>query len=403
MKSLRSTLAFAMLATLAACGGQSDDRSETIVKAKILAVRAASPELHPGGVTRVDVLVGAPDAVTVTAFTIPIAQEMIGDYADGNADFRNAGVAWNFVTASTVVCPPIAAPLLPRCMPVDGVSAAAETPGVASTWYQAPVTPGTYTIAAFVKNGVPASLKPAQLQAELTASLKTLKGIVVRAAGEPLNRNPVPRGLTVEKRWRLNDPERNPYDRTPLEAGGLDGRDGELLRIKANFDDEDMERVSAYWFITAGSIQGYGRTDMDYRPPAKPGIVSLIAVLLDRTGGNNWWIQDFAVGLDELKPEAPAPEALLVESEGRLFWLGFAAGDTVATDVAAGLAAGPVVVEAEVVASPAYRLGWRLGDMAYAGALTEGTAGTLTAAQISESVPTGRVAVRLDRLVKRLP
>lgn len=381
----------------AACGEPPADRIETIVKFKILAVRAEKPDLRPGDTTRVEVLVGAPSPTSMTTFIVPFSQAAAADYGAGRADFTGAGTAFNYAPGTTNAIPPIdlGVPLPAKAAPNFG-----------SAYYAAPPTPGAYTLGVFAREGVPAvnlgasrDALQAQLREEMAAAFKAFKTVRVVAEGEPLNTNPVVTGLEPVKRWRENKDGRLTG---PLDVEGFTLAPEQILRIKVNFTDEDPDRASAVWWITDGAIDGYDRQDMDYVAPKKAGLQTIIALLLDRQGGNTWYFQDVAVGVDDLTPEPPvagAAKTLLAQSGGRMLWLGFAEAASAAT-VTKALAKKPVVLEGVPTPSAEARLGWYFDAPRFVGYADEVTGAGV--ANDIYGVPRGKEPVRLvfQRLIR---
>ncbi len=390
----------ALVLAVASCGDPSDDRFETIAKLKVIGVRAEKPELHPGDTTRIDVLLAAPDKVTVTTFVMPFSAMAVQQFGDGTADFTSAGMAYNFVTGTTYPCPPFDVSALPRCLAFDLATAGLAVPGVSRSYYQAPVTPATYYLAVGATEGLLELSPNADLAEVQRRSLKAIKEIRVRKEGEELNRNPEPTGMKVLKRWRIENAEATVPDRVPIEPGGFTIEADELMRITPVFNDETPERVSVTWWLSAGAFDGYGRQDADFRSPDKPGIATLIALLLDRTGGNNWFVQDIAVRPADLKPEVQAPYTTLVRSAGRLFWLGFPE-DASAAVMAAELRKGePVVVGGTLTPMSGMRLGWQLVEPVYLGHAADITEPVITASDIDGLSAAFPVRMRLDEIIR---
>lgn len=384
--------------TALGCGEQSDDRIETIVKFKILAVRAEKPDLRPGDVTRVEVLVGAPSPTSMTTFIIPFSQSVAADYGQGRANFAGSGLAFNYLPGTTIAVPPIDL----------GVPLPAKpSPNFGTAYYAAPATPGAYTLGVFVREGAPAIdlAKPspalqAQLQAEMSAALKAFKTVRVVADGEPLNTNPVVTAMEPMKRWRESEGGKL---RGAIGVEGFTLAPEQVLRMRPVFTDEDVDRASVVWWITDGSIDGYGRQDMDYMAPKQAGIQTVIALVLDRQGGNAWYFQDVAVNVSALAPDAvttAATRTILAQSGGRMLWLGFGDDASAATVVKALTAQKPVVLEGTPRADATARLGWFFSDPVFVGYADEITDAT-TANDVT-GVPTGKVRARLrfDALIR---
>lgn len=388
----------AALTALTACGEEPADRIETITKVKILAVRAAQPDLRPGDVTRVEVLVAAPSPTSMTTFIIPFSQTVVADYGQGRANFAESGLTFNYLPGTTIAVPPIDL----------GVPLPAKpSPGFGAAYYAAPATPGAYTLGVFVREGAPAIdlAKPspalqAQLQAEMASALKAFKTMRVVADGAPLNTNPVVTGMEPMKRWRKSEDGRL---RGAIGVEGFTLAPEQVLRMRPLFTDEEVDRASVVWWITEGSIDGYGRQDMDYKAPENAGIQTVIALVLDREGGNTWYFQDVAVGVDALAPDAVtqgSARTILAQSGGRMLWLGFGDGVSAATVVKALAAQKPVVLEGTPRADARARLGWFFSDPVFVGYADDVT-GAITANEVT-GVPRGKVRARLrfDSLIR---
>ena len=387
------------LASLLACGEPSADRFETVTKLKILAVRAESPELHPGETTRVDVLMAAPDKVDVTTFMQPFSAAVVQDFGRGEAQLVGAGMAYQDITETTFPCPPIPN-AHPRCLPFDLTPTGLEKPGVASLYYEAPATTGAFFVAVGAREGVLTLSPDMDLAEETRRALKAIKEIRVRPEGETLNRNPEVLGAEVTQRWRLERPEALRPDEYPLPVSDMTLGKGEMVRLALRFTDEEEERVSATWWISAGDVRGFGRTDMDYVAPERAGMVTVIGLLLDRQGGNNWWIQDLAVAPDEMEPDISANHALLVRSAGRIFWLGFAEASTAASVAAAVRDQEEALVEGDLTAHPTARLGWNLANPVLVGA-PDATTETTAVADVGQvSASPERVRMRIDAVIR---
>lgn len=395
---MRRLLLTVIALALVACGDEPEDRIETIVKFKILAVRAEKPDLRPGDVTRVEVLVGSPSPTSMTTFIIPFTQTVVADYGKGRANFADSGLTFNYLGDSTK-----------PTLPIDiGVPLPAKaSPNAGAAFYAAPATPGAYTLGVFVREGAPVvdpALPPAalqaQLQGEMAAALKAFKTVRVVADGEPLNTNPVVTGMEPMKRWRRSEDGRL---RGAIGVEGFTLEREQVLRMQPVFTDENVDRASTVWWITGGSIDGYGRNDMDYKAPEKAGIQTVIALVLDRQGGNTWYFQDVAVGVSALAPDAVttgATRTILAQSGGRMLWLGFGDPASAATVVKALTAQKPVVVEGTPRAEATARLGWYLADPVFVGYADDVT-DAMTANDVT-GVPRGKVRARLrfDALIR---
>ena len=398
MKHL-SVLACALWVLLTACGDQPADREETITKFKILAVRADEPDVHPGQITRVHVLVGSPTPTSFTTFIMPFSQDAAADFGGGRARFGESGTAFNFF-------PGVTQPVLPVDLgvPLGGRA----LPNFGSAFYQAPATVGTYTLAVFAKEGAPAAGEflgaperaQAALQAQLSAALKAFKAIRVRPEGDTLNTNPVVTRMTVEKRWAkvIKEGEK----KKAIAPAGFTLLPEELIRVKTQITDENVKRASTVWWVTGGTVEGYGRQDVDFRAPKKKGIVTLIALVLDREGGNNWYFQDVAVGVNSLVPDITdekASSAYLALSGGRMQWLGFADEASAAVAVSQLNAGVPIVLAGTVTAEPAARLGWYLANPVYLGASDDITASVTASDIVAPPAKPFPVRMRFDGLV----
>lgn len=395
---MRRLIVIAAALAAFSCGEEPTDRIENIVKFKILAVRAEKPDLHPGDVTRVEVLVGAPSPTSMTTFIIPFSQTTVSDYGKGKATFGGSGATFNYLAGTTIAVPPIDL----------GVQLPAKAaPNFGAALYAAPATPGSYTLGVFAREGAPAVdiTKPspalqAQLQAEMAAALKAFKTVRVVADGEPLNTNPVVTAMEPMKRWRKSDGGKLTG---PLEVEGFTLAPEQVLRMRPVFADEDVDRASVVWWVTDGRIDGYGRQDMDYLAPETPGIQTAIALVLDRQGGNTWYFQDVAVGVSALGPDAVtsgATRTILAQSGGRMLWLGFGDAASATTVVKALTAQKPVVIEGTPRPEVAARLGWYLANPVFVGYADDIT-GATTANEVY-GVPTGKVRARLrfDALIR---
>ena len=383
---------------LLACGEPAEDRFETVTKLKILAVRAESPDLYPGQSTRVEVLMAAPQDISVTTFLQPFAADLVQDFGQGDADLQGGGLAFQ-VTGSTYPCYPLPMELT-RCLPFDLTRTGVEKPGIASFEYRAPAMPGSFFVAVGAQEGRLDLSPDLDLAEEARRALKAVKTIRVLPEGEALNRNPEVWAAEVTHRWRVENAESLRIEQEPLPLAGLTMDTGEMVRVRLQFDDEDADRVSATWWISEGSIRGFGRTDMDYVAPARAGLVTVIGLLLDRQGGNTWWIQDLAVQPEALAPDIGGDHTMLVRSAGRMFWLGFEQAATAAT-VADVLSGGePAIVEGDLVAHPSSRLGWNLGGPVLVESPELVTGSTITATDIREVSAAGRrVYMRIDEII----
>jgi hypothetical protein len=400
MRNLKSLLPLLAIVTVA-CGEPHPDQIDNLHKFKILAVRAESPDLHPGGVTQVKVLAGAPGSTSMTTFVMPFSQTVVADYGQGRAQFGSAGTAYTFAPGTTMAVPAIDL----------GVSLPAQpAPNFGTAYYHAPVTPGTYTLGVFAREGVPtidlaggAAGLQRQLAAEMESALKAFKTIRVRAANEPLNKNPKITALVPEKRWRklVDGALKNPI----APEGFVVGKE-QVVRVRVDFEDEKPDRPSTVWWKTDGDFYGYGRNDADWVAPDKAGIYTLIAVTLDREGGVDWFFQDLAVSPGVLEPDAVGPVTepvtasfVLAQSGGRMLWLRFdeaAAGD----EVANALSSGPVVLGGVVQSSAESRLKWSLAQPGLVGTAADVTTPVITANDIY-GVPRAKtpVQMRFDALV----
>lgn len=409
---------------LAACGEETDDKEETIAKLKILAIRAESPDMHPGDVTQVKVLLGAPGAISVTTVIFPIALADARSFVPGSGSVNErtsggaaAGVAFNYLGDTTIPVPPVA-----PWMAIAGEAA----PAYASVFYQAPVTPGAYSLAAFVtaeKVTISDIRKQDRINGLLAGSLKALKTVRVIPVGQPLNKNPEIRSLVVEKRW-ARESKKNSEKESPLKPDGFRVRPNEVIRVKANVKDEDPKRPSALWWITGGKVNGYGRRDIDWVAPEEPGIETLICVVLDREGGTAWSMVDVRVGdpspvriavSDKGKIDSKkAPDRLrdavskdakvvpLVSSGGRMLWLGFANAAS-ATTTLGGLADGKaVLVSGTLIPDKHSRLGWFLNAPVFEGYAEDTTLPVPTAGDINSVPPKAiQVTLKIDGLITR--
>lgn len=399
MKTItRTCLGMFLALAPAACGGEpSADRIDTIAKLKILAVRAEKPALYPGETSRVDVLVAAPEPTSMTTMVIAFAQDVAADFGKGRARFGEAGTTFGFLPGTTIPTLPVAAGVdLPR----------KGAPNFGSVYYQAPATPGAYTLGAFVREGVPAiDLADPEsagkvIQAEIAVALKALKTMLVVPAGEPKNANPVIHRLVPERRWKQVSADTGQRE-DEIEPDGFVVLPEQVLRLRPEFTDEKPKRPSAVWWISGGETNGNGRTDIDWVAPAKAGIETIICVLLDREGGADWYFQDVAVDAAKLVPDVPAAgatEAVLALSGGRMVWLQFPAGATTAA-LRKAVGVKPQLVRATVGLNAQARLGWMLMEPVYEGVAAPATAAT---AQQIVGLPRGgpEVTLRIDAIVK---
>lgn len=342
---------------LAACADEGADRIETVTKLKILAVRADHPDLLPGETTRVEVLVAAPGAVTVTTLIVPM----------GNA----AGATFNFAAGSSE-----------PAAPVDRITASATAPGRGSVFYRAPLNAGAYTLGVFAAEGTPAP--------ESEETLKALKTMRVRSPGEAVNENPEIVSLAATKRWRIVGDERR-----SVAVEGFRLEPAEVVRIAGRVTDETPERVSLVWWVSHGRLEDYGRYDADFVAPEKPAIVTVIALALDRIGGAAWRIQDLAVGAAKLTPDVPGAHHLLASSGGRLVWIAFSDAASRDRVIRAMEHGDPAYVEAETVRDAGARLGWRVTQVKPLDAPPAG-AKPVTAEGVSEMGP---VVLQIDGFV----
>lgn len=396
----KAILGMALLA-VAGCGEAAPDQIDNILKLKILAIRAERPDLLPGETTQIKILAAAPNATSMTTFVVPFAQTVASDFGEGRADFGSAGTAYGYAPGSTIPVPPIDL----------GVRLGGESaPNFGVAYYQAPATPGSYTLGAFVREGTPsislhstAAELDAQLQAEMNRALKAIKTIRVKPKGETLNENPRITALVPEKRWRkLSD---TGGLESPIAPAGFVVRPKEIIRVRVDFEDEKPERPSTVWWKTGGDFYGYGRNDADWVAPEKADIHTLIAVNLDREGGVDWFFQDVAVSPAKAPLEARsagagvAQSVLLARSNGRMLWLGFA--DPVsAAAVEKALSGGkPVVVAGTLQADPVARLGWYLDAPALVGFAADLTDSVVTANDINSVRQKQPVLMRFDELI----
>jgi hypothetical protein len=394
MKTMMRSLGLIVPLLLAACGEEETDRIDTLVKMKILAVRADHPTLYPGEKTRVDVLVGAPGPTSFTTLATVFSQDAAADFGQGRARYGSAG------TTSAYFPPAVTSPW-PAVAP-GVVIGARGAPNWGPVAYQAPATPGAYTLGVFVRPGVPdidladPKRAGAQIRAEIDKALKALKTVLVVPVGEPKNENPVIHRIAAVRRWKEVDGSGRRSGE--LSLSGFRVQPSQVLRLKPIFTDEKPKRPSAVWWITGGETNGNGRTDIDWVAPAKAGIETIICVLLDREGGADWYFQDVAVGVSKLKPDVPVEgtETLLALSGGRLVWLPFPTGTTAAA-LKEAVAKAPQIVRATLRANSNARLGWELKNPVYEGMAARATAET---AQSIVGKPEGKkdVTVRVDEV-----
>jgi hypothetical protein len=303
------------------CAETGADRIDNIQKLKILAMKAEHPDLLPGETTSVEVLVASPRTGSITTAIVPMAHDGV---AGSTFAFSESG--------TTPAAPVMAATVMP------------ENPQSVQFFYAAPQTPGTYDLAALVQEGMAEKFAPA-------GALKALKTVRVKEEGEALNENPEVEAVVMTKRWKIV----KQGEKAPVDVDGLRLEPGEVARLEAAFTDETPDRASVVWWTTSGEIEDYGRHDMDFIAPERPAIVTVVALVLDRDNGSDWFIQDLAVGVEQLEPEVAGDRPLLVSSGGRFVWLDLKAEDRLALMKAGGKA----TVAIDVVPDAAPRLGWR--------------------------------------------
>lgn len=250
--------------SLAACAEERDDRIDNITKLKILAVKAGHPDLLPGETTTVEVLVASPDTGEVSTMVMPMAP---GD--------QDAGKVFAFAAGSST-----------SSAPVTSVVLEDDSPRAAQLFYTAPNEPGAYDLAVLVGAGSTQSIHPDR-------ALKSIKAVRVRNPGESLNENPQVHDVVATQRWRVVKGKKK-----PIAVEGLRVEPEEVVRLEAVFSDETPDRASVVWWFTAGEVEDYGRQDVDFIAPKTPGIVTVVALVLDRDNGSEWFVQRLAVGVD---------------------------------------------------------------------------------------------------------
>lgn len=250
--------------TVAACADFGDDRIDNIQKLKVLAVKAGHPDLLPGETTTIEVLVASPETGEVSTTVMPMPH---GD--------QEAGKAFAFAAGNSAPAAPVTSVVLEDA-----------TPRAAQLFYTAPQAPGRYDLSVLVGAGSTQSFHP-------DTALKSIKTVRVRNQGEPLNENPKIAGVVPTKRWKVvKDNKRE------LSVEGLRVEPEEVVRLEAVFTDETPDRASVVWWFTAGEAEDYGRHDVDFVAPKTPGIVTVVALVLDHEGGCDWLVQRLAVGVD---------------------------------------------------------------------------------------------------------